>query len=343
MRPQRSFNRPSKLGLERLEVRDNPTTGLFAVAADATGGPRVTVYNPNGTVRYDFLAYPASLTTGVRVATGDVTGDGVEDIITAPGPGGGPDVRVWDGASAGPTPTMAYNFLAFAPSDQLGLYVAAGDVNADGRKDVVVSGLSGSSPIVVVRSGLNPLGLPIRQINLPGPSGAAYPVAAGDVNGDGFSDVIVGSPVEQTTADDVQVFSGASVTPLRLLAFSTPSSGFDPQNAPRPVFVASGDLTGDGRAEVIISVTNYGSPASIKVYNPAGAGSMTTVTNPFSPFNGQVRVAAGDVNGDGRDDILFAAGPTGGPRVTARDYLTGTSYQDFLAFGGTFFGGLYVG
>src|SRR5262249_41954585 len=67
-------------------------TDLLAVGADAGGGPQVKVYNADGSVRFSFFAYDASFTGGVRVATGDVTGDGVDDIITGAGPSGGPHV-----------------------------------------------------------------------------------------------------------------------------------------------------------------------------------------------------------------------------------------------------------
>ncbi len=66
-------------------VEVTPLAAPLVVGADAGGAPHVKVFNPNGSLRFSFFAYPASFTGGVRVATGDVTGDGVDDIITAPG------------------------------------------------------------------------------------------------------------------------------------------------------------------------------------------------------------------------------------------------------------------
>lgn len=84
--------------------------------------------------------------SGVRVAAGDVTGDGVADIITAAGPGGGPHVKVFDGRSG----QALRSFNAFDAGFQGGVFVAAGDVNGDGRDDILV----GNGPINGVLIGL---------------------------------------------------------------------------------------------------------------------------------------------------------------------------------------------
>src|ERR687895_84675 len=71
--------------------------GAQLVTAPSAGvGPQVRVIETNGTER-TFFAYHPAFTGGVRIALGDVTGDGILDIVTAPGPGGGPHVRVWNG------------------------------------------------------------------------------------------------------------------------------------------------------------------------------------------------------------------------------------------------------
>ena len=68
----------------------------FAVAAGAGGAPIVNVYNPDGGLVRSFMAYDAAFRGGVHVTVADVTGDFVPDVITAPGTGGGPIVRIWE-------------------------------------------------------------------------------------------------------------------------------------------------------------------------------------------------------------------------------------------------------
>jgi hypothetical protein len=102
-------------------VAPAPTTALFAVGAGVGGGPHVIVFNPDGSQRFSFFAFDPAFTGGVRVATGDLNGDGIDDIIVAAGPGGGPIVSIFDGS----TGAFIMSFFAYDPSFTGGVYVAA--------------------------------------------------------------------------------------------------------------------------------------------------------------------------------------------------------------------------
>src|SRR4051812_17717478 len=97
--PMRYNPRNRTLRLDVLEDRSLPSsTKLIAFGADAGGGPHVRVLNAaTGAEVRSFFAYDPSFTGGVRVAVGDVTRDGIDDIVTAAGRGGGPHVKVFDG------------------------------------------------------------------------------------------------------------------------------------------------------------------------------------------------------------------------------------------------------
>src|SRR5262249_35468514 len=101
-----------------------PPRTIFAVGTDAGAGPHVKVFNTDGSLRGSFFA-SGGFAGGVRVATGDVNGDGVDDIITGAGPGApGGHVKVFDGRTA----AEIASFFAY-PGFNGGVYVAAGDVN----------------------------------------------------------------------------------------------------------------------------------------------------------------------------------------------------------------------
>jgi hypothetical protein len=82
---------------------------------DGTSGSQIT-----GALG-SFLAYPSGFSGGVRVAAGDLNGDGKAEVITGAGPGGTPHARVFDGA----TTNELIGFLAFDPSSPGGVFVAA--------------------------------------------------------------------------------------------------------------------------------------------------------------------------------------------------------------------------
>src|SRR5262249_22119327 len=115
---------------------------------------------------------------------GDVTGDGVPDVVTAVASGAGPHVKVFDGV----TGAEVYSFYAYDPGFQGGVFVAVGDVNGDGRADVVTGAGPGAGPHVMVFSGADLSVLASFFAYDPSFRGGVR-VAAGDVSG-GRADVV---------------------------------------------------------------------------------------------------------------------------------------------------------
>jgi hypothetical protein len=152
-------------------------------------------------VKFSFFAYDKNFTGGVRVAVGDVNGDGVPDIITAPGPGGGPDIHLYDGRNG----ALLGRFWALEPNFTGGMYVAAADVNGDGFADIICGGDAGGGPHVTVFSGRDrTIMYSFFAFEMDFTGGVR--VAGGDVNGDGFADIITGAG--PGGGPHVAVFSG---------------------------------------------------------------------------------------------------------------------------------------
>ena len=110
------------------------------------GTAPIQFIEPSGTRTID--AFPGFL-GGMSVTLGDVNGDGIADVIAGAGPGGGPHVKVFNGTDF----SELASFLAFDPGFTGGVHVAAGDINGDGRADLIVGAGAGAAPHVRVFSG----------------------------------------------------------------------------------------------------------------------------------------------------------------------------------------------
>jgi hypothetical protein len=302
----------------------------FATGADAGSPPEVHLYDADtGLLIRSFFAYDPTFTGGVRVAVGDVNGDGIPDVITVPGPGGGSDVRVWDGN----TGALIRAFLAYGPSVFSGAYVAAGDVNGDGFADIIIGADTGGGPHVVVVSGRdNSILYSFMAYETDFFGGVR--VAAGDINGDGKADIITAAG--PGGGPHVKAFSGADVALLQSFFAYDPTSFFG------GVYVAAGDLDGDGKADIITGAGAGGGP-HVKVFSGA-TGSLLQSFFAYDPasFFGGVRVAA-MTDTDGRAAILTAAGPGGGPHVEEFDGVTLSLRDSFFAYSAFFTGGVFIG
>jgi uncharacterized protein YkwD len=151
--------------------------------ADAGGGPNVKAFDSTGKAIYNFNAYSPSFAGGVRVAAGDVNGDGKADIITSPGAGMASTVEVFSGATGG----IIQSFTAYG-GWQGGVFVAAGDLNGDGRADIVTGADAGGGANVKAFNGLN-LSVMANFLTDANFSGGVR-VAVRDVNGDGKAEII---------------------------------------------------------------------------------------------------------------------------------------------------------
>jgi hypothetical protein len=347
--------RPQLLSLEERAVPDaTATTGalndkqIYAVGADAGNQPLVQVFNPDGSLKYSFTAYNPNFRGGVRVAVGDITGDGIPDIVTAPGPGMAPDVKVFDGSSG----AEIANFMAYADVFTGGVYVAVADVNGDGRPDIITGAGQGGGPHVRVFDGkwvVPPLHGHGQPVDLSTPPTATPPlmgtgilteffaydprftggvrVAAADLTGAGHAEIITGAGpgggphvrvIDPTTGKELASF----------MAFASTYTG--------GVYVTAGDIGGDGKAEVAVG-SGVGL-AQVKLYND-DFSLLRSYTIAETAAAMSVRVAMADVDGDGKQDLVL--GMNG--ELEVRDPLTNATERTSTPFDPTVVGSVFVG
>lgn len=148
--PRRSFFAydPKFTGGVRVAAGDVdllPGDDEIITAAGPGGGPHIRVFHEDGGDAGSFMAYDPRFTGGVYVAAGDVDGLLGDEIITAPGPGGGPHVRVFTAGG-----TEIGSFMAYDSRFTGGVRVAAADIDGDGAAEIVTAPGPGGGPHVRV-------------------------------------------------------------------------------------------------------------------------------------------------------------------------------------------------
>ncbi|HVE94203.1 MAG TPA: ELWxxDGT repeat protein [Acidimicrobiales bacterium] len=217
------------------------------IAAGPGGGPHVQVLSgADDTVLRSFYAYPADFTGGVFVGSGDYDGDGKDDIVTGAGPGGGPHVQVFSGANN----SVLRSFYAYAPAFSGGVRVCLGNVDGDGRMDIVTAAGPGGGPHVQALSGTD--NAPLKSFYAFDPAFAAgVHVACGRFDDDSKADIAVGA--DAGGGPHVRVFAGAGNTVLKsFYAYDPAFTG--------GARVALADIDGDGLANLMTAAGAGGGP-----------------------------------------------------------------------------------
>ena len=302
-----------------MYIKNNPVTHIIAGSGDQEGNA-VKVMPVGGGTEITFSPFETAET--VKVASGDLDGDGIDEIVVTNGRN---MIKVF---SAQGTELASKSFDAHMDS----LEIAVGDLNGDGKASIVAAYGYASKKARLV-SVLSSAGktldaeASIRQLF----AGKAVSIAIGDLDGDGRKELVTASG----SALRVYDFRSFGLRWEReLTEESTPA-------------VSSGDLDGDGRDEIVLGKGPHASaPSIITVFR----GDGTDYSLSFTAFEGQsygVNVAVGDVDDDGTNEIIAGSGPEnpaaikefksdGAPVGTSRTVFDGTSgvHVGFGRFGG---------
>ncbi len=354
---------------------DDFTVGNKVVFGNTSGfGAMLDVTNLNGSNGFSVTG-----SNGIIKGAGDVNDDGLGDVIV----GSGNSSYVVFGKTSGFDPAIDLSTLDGSngfrldgerPLDNFGVLASgAGDVNGDGIDDVLIGAFradpngdySGSSYVVFGKdSGFDALmdlssldgsnGFRLDGESENDRSGGAIS-AAGDINGDGFDDVIIGAPYtdsnQRVSGSSYVVFGKASGFDAKMnLSNLDGSNGFRLDGEHEfhhsgSSVSGAGDVNGDGYDDLIIgSYSDYFGSDSYVVFGKASGfdaqidlSEMTSsegfqlVSDHPTVFGSSVS-GAGDINGDGLDDLIVGA-----PYGTLRSnyYTAGKSY---IIFGSRDFG-----
>jgi hypothetical protein len=310
---------------------------ITVIGADAGSSSRsaVRVYDAElGDLITKFFAYGKAFQGGVRVAVGDINNDGVPEIVTAPGAGRSPLVKVFD-LLAG-AEIVSNRIRAYESSFENGVYVATGDVTGDGLTDIITSPGPGRNVHIRVwqnestTSPADPFAdlqwLGFRAFGGTIQTGAT--VAAGDLTGDGRAEIVVGSGpgigprVRVYDISTIDLVPGGGIdlpNPgfLSLLPFIREIRPFDSRDR-GGVFVAVGNVRGSDIAEIIVG-NGIGGRGRVEMFNADGTRFKSFNAYPNSGQNAAVRVAVTNVDVDAAGEIVTGEGPGGSRRRRAFD------------------------
>ncbi len=238
----------------RSAVADVTGDGLadFLFAAGPGGGPRIVVLDGVSLKPVSsFFAYASSFRGGVYISAGDLDGDGVSEIVTGAGANGGPHVKSFNAFGVRVNP----GFFAYASTFKGGVTVATGDLNQDGKAEIITgTATNGGSHVRSFSANGTPGSLNFFAYS-PYFMGGVN-VGAGDLNGDGICEVITGMGYGGSLA---KVFDAKANQLASINAFYSSFSG--------GITVAAIDPTNSGTFKMVVgpakSAANYPGSAAV--------------------------------------------------------------------------------
>lgn len=265
------------------------------VGAGPGGGPNIRVLRQDGTQISSFFVYPESFRGGVKVASCDLDNDGTYEIVTGAGPGGGPHVRTLNYLGE---PVFTPGFYAYHPDYRGGVNVACGNVDGDSKGEIVTGVGVGAQPHVRVFSRFGVT----KNLDI-------YPFAERDQGG---VDVAVGNVdggEESEIITSIYRFGRSRVKTYKANEARTIVGMFEgwPEQVQSGFHIASGDIDNDGFDELLVAVAAGGGP-QVRAFEASGQVMPQNFFAYESDFRGGVNIAVGDIDSDGRTEIVTAPG-----------------------------------
>ncbi len=173
-----------KISLAVADLNNNGQLEIITGAGPG-GGPQVRIFNTAGRLVSTFFAYDPNFRGGIDVAAGDINANGQAEIITGAGPGGGPHIRVFDYRGR-----ELSTFFAYESDFRGGVNVSSGDINGNGRAEIIAGPGPGRAAELRYFNHLGELTGSFLAVDQPYDQGIN--IAAFDALADNLAEIVVG-------------------------------------------------------------------------------------------------------------------------------------------------------
>jgi len=275
---------------------------------------------------------------GISSVQADINGDGINEIVVAPEAGLSSKVKAFTKNG-----TLLDSFAPFGSTFNNGISLTAGDVNNDGKDEIIVAPLTKGTPKIKV---FRYVSGEFKLLEEKSVFGSSVPgglnISSGDVNGDGIDEIVV-SPYQDKTKNDrvVKIYAYRNSELVKLASKRLYSNNSKYEG----IKTITADMNGDGKAEIIATPSlNYGDNLQVYSY---GSGELTKVDDEkvySAAFDGITSIAAGDTNNDGTDEVVVSVRTEFQPYVFIYKLNDGElkEHDRIRVFDSTFEGGVNV-
>lgn len=286
-----------------ISLGDLNSDGKLDIAAANTDVSTVTVLlnstaTGNATASFGDNQDFATGVVPLSIAIADLDNDGRLDLAIANRNSNNVSVLV-NTTKPGDT-TSSFDTKRDFATDNTPIFVRADDINADGKLDLVVANLNSNRVSVLLSTLEQGTATPTFADKQDVPVGSnPRSVAVGDLNGDGRSDLAIAN----TSSNSVSVLFNATLPGAAITAFTARR---DFATGLAPVFVGIGDFNLDGKADVAIANINSSTVSILVNRTVPGSTVPDFVKQDFRAGDGPLFIAVGDLNGDGKPDMVVA-------------------------------------
>ena len=314
-----------------------PSEKSLILTPASAGGPNVRIVDESGEQTGSIMAYEEHIRGEIKALGIDIDGDGTDEVVTGPGEGLGPHIRVFELDK-----TLIGSFFAYQEEFRLGVNINKADVDGDGDEEIVVSTMPGGGPNIRVYD----YNIESSEFELMDWFWAysenyreGINMATGDIDGDGDEEIMVSPP--RNGGPNIRVYEYNEDGEFELVSWT-----FAYQEEFRGgVNLATGDIDGNGSYEILTAPASVGGP-NLRAFQYNTDNSDLELIDwvmAYQPeFRGGVNIATGDMDGNGSDEIITSPVDAGGPNIRVFSYDTDSIELDnwFWAYDENFRGGV---